>query len=97
MRTLIVFGYLLIFVIIAASMSAKAEPLHDAAMAGDIAQIEQLLREGADVNASDAMSTALHWAILFAHTDVVRLRVTLCPLIRRGGEVQLVVAPRGSA
>ncbi|MCI0429512.1 MAG: ankyrin repeat domain-containing protein [Rhodospirillales bacterium] len=80
MRTLTVFGYLLILIAIAASTPAKAEPLHDAAMAGDVARIEHLLQEGADVNASDAMGTALHWAILLAHTDAVRL------LLERGAD-----------
>ncbi len=80
MRTLRVFGYLLILIAIAASTRAKAEPLHDAAMAGDAVRIEQLLQEGADVNASDEMGTALHWAILLAHKDVVRL------LLERGAE-----------
>jgi cytochrome c len=57
----------------AAQTPAKAEPLHDAAKVGDVARLEQLLQEGADVDAPDAMGTALHWATLRAHTDAVRL------------------------
>jgi cytochrome c len=66
--------------LLAAQTFAKADPLHDAAKAGDVARIEQLLQEGADVNASDALGTALHWATLRAHTDAVRL------LLERGAD-----------
>lgn len=38
-------------------------PLHDAAWRGDVAAIQQLVKSGADVNATDDMgATALYWA-----------------------------------
>lgn len=45
-----------------------ATPLHDAAWRGDVAAIRQLVKQGADVNATDDMgATALHWAARGGH------------------------------
>jgi len=60
--------------------SAVAGPLGNAAKAGDIAEIERLLNEGADVNES-GLATPLFYAIQYNHTDAARL------LIERGADV----------
>jgi ankyrin repeat protein len=45
-----------------------ATPLHDAAWRGDAAAIRQLVRDGADVDATDDMgATALYWAARGGH------------------------------
>jgi len=45
-----------------------ATPLQDAAWRGDVAAIRQLVKEGADVNATDDMgATALSWAARGGH------------------------------
>ena len=45
-----------------------ATPLHDAAWRGDVAAIRQLVKDGADVNATDDMgATALYWAARGGH------------------------------
>ncbi len=74
------FGVLLVGILSACPTWVKAGPLHEAAMVGDAGQVEQLLREGADINASDAMGTALHWAIMSDQPNVVQL------LLARGAE-----------
>jgi ankyrin repeat protein len=43
-------------------------PLHDAAWKGDVASIRELVKNGADVNATDDMgATALYWAARGGH------------------------------
>ncbi|MEW5916722.1 MAG: ankyrin repeat domain-containing protein, partial [Gemmatimonadota bacterium] len=51
-------------------------PVADAAMRRDAAAVKQLLKQGADVNASqgDGM-TALHWAARHGDADLVRMLV----------------------
>ena len=45
-----------------------ATPLQDAAWRGDVAAIKQLVKDGADVNATDDMgATALYWAARGGH------------------------------
>ena len=41
---------------------ARAGPIHDAAKAGDIEQLEQLLAQGADIN-QGGLATPLYYAI----------------------------------
>ncbi|MEE8227317.1 MAG: ankyrin repeat domain-containing protein [Kiloniellales bacterium] len=79
-RQLTRFAALLVGILLACPTWVKAGPLHEAAMAGDAGQVEQLLHEGADINASDAMGTALHWAIMSGQPNVVQL------LLARGAE-----------
>ena len=54
--------------------NAPDSPVADAAMAGDVARVEALLADGADVSApqGDGM-TALHWAARASNTPLTRL------------------------
>lgn len=60
----------------AAAPQSTGSPVADAAMRRDTAQIRQLLRQGADVNAAqgDGM-TALHWAARHGDASAVRMLV----------------------
>jgi len=60
---------------------ADAGPLHDAAKAGDVAQIQLLLDQGADINESSETATALYIAINTQHAGAAEL------LIERGADV----------
>lgn len=60
---------------------ALAGPLGDAAKKGDLAEVERLLDGGEDVNAADGIATALHWAALNGHAEVVDL------LGKRGADI----------
>jgi cytochrome c len=60
---------------------ARAGPLHDAAKAGDVAQIELLLSQGADINQSTGLATPLYYAIKGEHEEAARV------LIERGADV----------
>ena len=71
---------LLVGIMLVCPTWVKAGPLHEAAMAGDVGQVEQLLHEGADINESDAIGTALHWAIMSGRPNIVQL------LLARGAE-----------
>jgi ankyrin repeat protein len=52
----------------AAFWEVPAMPLHEAAWRGDVAAIRQLVKDGANVNAADAMgATALYWAARGGH------------------------------
>ena len=53
-----------------------AGPIHEAAKAGNVAEVERLVATGADVNAKDAArKTALHWAAEKGHLGVVQVLV----------------------
>ena len=58
-------------------------PVADAAMRGDVLEVQALLRSGEDVNAAqgDGM-TALHWAVYHDDTGMVQL------LLEAGGHVE---------
>jgi cytochrome c len=60
---------------------AQAGPLHDAAKAGDVAQIELLLSQGTDINQSTGLATPLYYAIKGGHEEAARV------LIERGADV----------
>jgi ankyrin repeat protein len=60
---------------------ASASPLHDAAKEGDLARIEQLLAQGADINERAGPATSLHIAIQQGHAKAAEL------LIKRGADV----------
>ena len=64
---------LFICTLIAFGGQAEADPIHDAAVDGDMQRVKQLLGEGADVNAPDAAGTPLQWALFAGQTEVVRL------------------------
>jgi len=61
------------------------EPLHRAAQAGDLRTVTNLVAQGADVNALDAMigDAPLHWAAAAGHLDVVKF------LVESGADVNL--------
>ena len=53
-----------------------ADPIHDAAKAGDVEKIERLIAEGVDVNHTDlADKTPLHWAADAGHTEIVQVLI----------------------
>ncbi len=66
-------GCLLASLVIATSTVSKADPIHEAAVDGDVEQVKQLLIGGADVNAPDPNGTPLQWALFANQTRVVRL------------------------
>jgi cytochrome c2 len=55
--------------------SAHAGPVGDAAKKGDTAEIERLMKSGADANEEDAMASPLHWAAMNGHVEAVALLV----------------------
>jgi ankyrin repeat protein len=60
----------------------KADPLHIAARAGDLAKLRTLIEEGANVNAKNMCGeTALHYAAERGHKEVVEL------LIAKGADI----------
>jgi ankyrin repeat protein len=88
---------------LAVTQAAVTAPVADAAMRGDSAAVQTLLRQGADVNAAqgDGM-TALHWTAL--NGDLKTMNVLLAakatpdPLTRLGGYTPLHLASsRGHA
>lgn len=50
-----------------------AGPLGDAAKSGDATVVAKLLEDGADPNEAYNFGTALHWAAMNGHTEVVRI------------------------
>ena len=66
-------GALLVWTIIGYTTELEAAPIHEAAMAGDTKRVGQLLDDGVDVNAADAVGTPLHWALFANQSEMVRL------------------------
>lgn len=60
---------------------ARADPIHDAAKAGDIAQLELLLAQGADINKRSSVATPLYYAINTEHAEAAKF------LIEHGADV----------
>ena len=78
----LILSVLIFLVQIASTHAADDSPLHEAARAGDKAQVEALLAKGADVNAKDnSGGTPLHRAANEGRKDVVEL------LIIKGADV----------
>lgn len=75
-------------------------PVADAAMQGDLARVEALIRQGADLDASqgDGM-TALHWAAERGHTEMaarlIEAGAGVSPTTRLGDYTPLHIAARG--
>ena len=59
---------------------AQADPIHDAAKAGDVAQLELLLSQGANIN-QRGLATPLYYAINTEHAEAAKF------LIERGADV----------
>jgi len=76
-----VFAIAIVCLALFTSKPANASPLLDAVRAGDLAQIESLLSQGADINQGDGLATPLYYAITSKHEDAARL------LIERGADV----------
>src|ERR1035437_3461976 len=76
-------GFGLLFFALCVGVSVlRAAPLHDAAKAGDKAKVEELLAEGADINAKDENDySPLHSAVDAAQPEIVEL------LLAKGAEV----------
>lgn len=66
---------------ICATHVARADPIHDAARAGDIPQLELLLAQGADVNQRSTLATPLYYAIKAEHAEAAAF------LIEHGADV----------
>ena len=57
--------------------TAFADPIHDAAKAGDTAGVQAELDKGVDPNAPGGGSgvTPLHWAAMWGHSEVAELLI----------------------
>lgn len=53
--------------------ATMAGPLRDAAKSGDAELVTQLLDEGAEVDEIHGVGTALHWAALHGHADIIKI------------------------
>lgn len=81
---------LLVAITAIVAKGAVADPLHDAAKAGDVARMTELLDAGADIDSADSFGSPLHWAILNKHDDAAEL------LISRGAEIDRLTDALGS-
>jgi len=71
--TMVVTAVLFVF---ASAGHSPAGPIHDAAKAGDAAEVEASISAGTDVNNKDVASrTALHWAADIGHLDLVEMLI----------------------
>jgi ankyrin repeat protein len=92
-------GALLVTLLLWGGSPAEA-PLADAAMLGDLARVETLIRQGADLNAAqgDGM-TALHWAAELGNTEMalrlVQAGANVGVVTRMGDYAPLHIAARG--
>jgi ankyrin repeat protein len=65
---------MLVFLGVFTFSTAMADPIHDAAKAGNVDQVRQLIEKGADVNAKNVFgSTPLLLAAEVGHKDVAEL------------------------
>src|SRR4051812_10525844 len=85
--------------VLAASGCSKRGPatgaLMDAACAGNVMEVEQIVKGGVPVNATDSQGvTALQWAVFCCKIDVVRKLIALGANVnhvdRRGGHTPLM-------
>lgn len=70
--------------------AAFAGEIHDAARSGDVARIDQLLKQGVDVNEASSFGTALHFAAMRGHLSAVRV------LLNGGADINAVSQALGS-
>ena len=66
----------LAFIFSFAAIPVLAGPLQDAAKSGDTKMVSQLLDEGANIDEADKFGTALHWASMNGHLDIIELLMT---------------------
>jgi ankyrin repeat protein len=91
-------GFFSLAILLGAAPVAES-PVADAAMKGDRALVQSLIRQGADVNAAqgDGM-TALHWAARHGDAEIAKLlldaRADVKRVTRIGGHMPLHVASR---
>lgn len=71
-RTLKMFAWITASLLLTAEV-AGAGPLGDAAKSGDADLVVELLGQGVNVDEADNFGTALHWAAINGHTEVVTL------------------------
>ena len=88
-----------ISLLLTAATQPAESPVADAAQTGDVAEVRALLQQGADVNAAQTDGlTALHWAAMNNHTDIIDVLLyagaTVKPLTRVGGYTPLHLAAR---
>lgn len=67
------FRHLIVCAMVLCSTATQAEPIHEAAFDGNAELVEQLLSEGADVNAPDPTGTPLQWALFAGQEEVARV------------------------
>ncbi|MYK68018.1 MAG: hypothetical protein F4020_00125, partial [Gammaproteobacteria bacterium] len=90
----------LLVLLVATAATPPDSPVADAAMRGDLDEVRELLRSGADVNApqSDGL-TALHWAADNGDAAVARVLIyagaNLAPLTRNDAYTPMHMAARG--
>ena len=90
----------LLVLLVATAATPPDSPVADAAMRGDLDQVRELLRSGADVNApqSDGL-TALHWAADNGDAALARVLIyagaNLGPLTRNDAYTPMHMAARG--
>jgi len=71
---------LFIWILLAVTTVSNADPIHEAAEAGDVEEVKKLLDDGANVNAPDLDGTPLQWALLENQMEVAIL------LLERGAD-----------
>ena len=81
--------------------TAFADPIHDAAKAGDTAGVQAELDKGVDPNAPGGGSgvTPLHWAAMWGHTEVAELLIGIGAHVDRtdnSGNIALHYAALGA-
>jgi len=83
------------------TITAFADPIHDAAKAGDSAGVQAELDKGVDPNAKggDSGVPPLHWAAMWGHTEVVEVLIASGAYVDRtdnGGNIALHYAALGA-
>jgi ankyrin repeat protein len=86
----VLLGVLFLSLLLFGSQGAAAAPLHEAAKAGDIDRVQQLINEGVNLDAKAGSGTALHWAILKGHDGVA------ARLIEQGASVDIITSALGA-
>lgn len=57
--------------VVTAIMPVLAAPIHQAVRDGDLSAVEQLIDDGANIDAKDPLGTALHHAVTAGHIEIV--------------------------